>query len=93
MSVLTMMAQVLPVTALLQTCVLRCAAFSLPPQLAGDLFIMPSLGGGTTSEGGDTDAQGRLISKQGSRGTARTGSGRHQEEEVYGGLNMLQQDW
>jgi len=64
-------------------------------QLAGDLFVMPSLGGGTTSEGGDTDAEGRPISKHSSRGT-RTASGRQQhqqEEEVYGGVDMMQHDW
>jgi hypothetical protein len=53
---------------------------------------MPSLGGGATSEGGDTDAQGRPVS---SRGT-RTASGRQkqeQEEEVYGGAGIMHQDW
>ena len=50
---------------------------------------MPSLGGGATSEGGDTDAQGR--SKR-SRGT-HTASGREQEEEVYGGVDMTHQHW
>jgi hypothetical protein len=70
-----------------------CCCLPAVHQLAGELFMMPSLGGGTTSEGGDTDAQGRHVSGHGSRGTARTGSGRHQEEEVYGGLNMMQQDW
>lgn len=62
-------------------------------QLAGDLFVMPSLPGGTTSYGGDTDAQGR-SKRTGSRGT-RTASGHLQpeEEEVYGGAGLMQQDW
>lgn len=75
-------------------------------QLAGDLFEMPSLPGATTtttsaSEGGDTDAAhgGRNVSSKhtagGSSKGTRTGSGRQhqQEEEVYGGLDMMNQDW
>jgi hypothetical protein len=61
-------------------------------QLAGDLFEMPSLGGGATSEGGDTDAQGRPVNSRG----ARTASGRQQqeqEEKVYGGAGIMHQDW
>jgi hypothetical protein len=58
-------------------------------QLDGDLFLMPSFGGGTTSEGGDTDAQGGPISKHSSRGTGS----HHQQQEVYGGAGLMQQDW
>lgn len=62
-------------------------------QLDGDLFLMPSFGGGTTtSEGGDTDAQGGPFSKRSSRGTG-SGSHQQQQEEVYGGAGLMQQDW
>lgn len=58
--------------------------------------MMPSLGAAATSEGGDTDAQGRPVSKHSTGRGTTTGSGRQQqrqEEEVYGGVDMMQQDW
>jgi hypothetical protein len=61
-------------------------------QLAGELFMMPSLVGGATSEGGGTYAEGRPVSKHSSKGTRTTGT-RQREEEMYGGADMMQQEW
>lgn len=70
-----------------------CLLLTVWLQLDGDLFLMPSFGGGTTtSEGGDTDAQGGPFSKRSSRGTG-SGSHQQQQEEVYGGAGLMQQDW